>query len=148
MLVSVYPTQIENGDKIIMKNSIEAALEGYQKEEALMIRSLPNRADKIRRMYSGTNPTYLHHEAITFIIDKGIKHLLVDLPSVDREEDGGKLLAHKAFWNYPDRIDYEKTITELIFVPDELKDGSYYINIQIPPFELDAAPSRVLVYYS
>lgn len=146
-LISIYPMQIENGDKVIMKNQIEEALEDYNNEEAIIIRTLPNYEDKMRRVYSDTNPPYIHHEAITYIVEMGIKHLLVDLPSVDREDDGGKLLAHKAFWNYPNTLDNEKTITELIYVPDELKDGSYYINIQIPPFELDAAPSRVLVYW-
>lgn len=146
-LISVFPTRLENGDKVIMKNQIKEALEDYNNEEALIVRTLPNEEDKMRRVYSETNPPYIHHEAISFIVDFGIKHLLVDLPSVDREEDGGKLLAHKAFWNYPNTIDTEKTITELIYVPDELKDGSYFINIQLPPFNLDAAPSRVLVYW-
>ena len=143
----VYPTKLENGDKVIMKNQIKEALEGNHNEEALIIRTLPNEEDKIRRVYSETNPPYIHHEAISLIVDHGINHLLVDLPSVDREEDGGKLLAHKAFWDYPNVIDKVKTITELVFVPNDLKDGSYHINIQIPPFELDAAPSRVLLYW-
>lgn len=33
-----------------------------------------------------------------FIVQKGFKHILVDFPSVDREEDEGRLLAHRAFW--------------------------------------------------
>ena len=73
----------------------------------------------------------MNEEAAIFIRDIGIKHLLIDLPSVDREEDGGKLVAHKAFWNVKDiqnlntdaRMDC--TITEMIFVNDEILDGSY-----------------------
>lgn len=146
-LISVYPTRLENEDKVIMKDQIREAMEDYNNEEALIIRTMPNEEDKIRRVYSETNPPYIHHEAITLMVEYGINHLLVDLPSVDREEDGGKLLAHKAFWNYPQVLDKVKTITELIYVPNELKDGSYHINIQIPPFDLDAAPSRVMVYW-
>lgn len=43
------------------------------------------------------------------------KHLLLDLPSVDREQDGGKLLAHNAFWNTSKNVRYGCTISEMIF---------------------------------
>ena len=77
---------------------------------------------------------------------------MIDLPSVDREEDEGKLLAHKAFWNVKDvtnlnddaRLDC--TITEMIFVPNEIQDGSYILNIQIASFENDASPSKPILY--
>jgi hypothetical protein len=39
-----------------------------------------------------------------------------------------------------------KTITEMIFVPDEVHDGIYLANIQIPQFMADAAPSRILLF--
>ena len=102
--------------------------------------------------YSNTNPPYLSEEAAIFIRDVGIQHLLIDLPSVDREEDGGELLAHKAFWNVQDvnnlnadaRINC--TITEMIFVNDEVKDGSYLLNLQIAPFENDASPSKPILF--
>ena len=78
--------------------------------------------------------------------------MLIDLPSVDREEDEGRLLAHKAFWNVKDvtnlnddaRLDC--TITEMIFVDDEVKDGSYVLNLQIASFENDASPSKPILY--
>ena len=77
---------------------------------------------------------------------------MIDLPSVDREEDEGKLLAHKAFWNVKDvtnlnndaRLDC--TITEMIFVSNEVPDGSYILNIQIASFENDASPSKPILY--
>ena len=50
-------------------------------------------------------------------------HLLLDLPSVDREEDDGVLAAHHAFWDFPRTTDLQRTITELLFVPDEVRDG-------------------------
>jgi len=94
----------------------------------------------------------LSEEAAIFIREIGIKHLLIDLPSVDREEDEGKLLAHKAFWNVKDvqnlntdaRTDC--TITEMIFVKDEIQDGSYLLNLQIASFENDASPSKPILY--
>jgi hypothetical protein len=39
----------------------------------------------------------LEEAAAGFIRECGIQHLLIDLPSVDKEKDEGKLLAHKAF---------------------------------------------------
>ena len=75
-----------------------------------------------------------------------INHLLTDLPSVDREEDGGKLLAHKAFWKYPEDIRRSATITELVYVPDVVTDGLYLLNVQITSLEVDASPSKPVIY--
>ncbi|MBK9767712.1 MAG: hypothetical protein IPP63_12210 [Chloracidobacterium sp.] len=37
------------------------------------------------------------------------------------------------------------TITELIYVPNEVSDGVYLLNLQIAPFATDAAPSRPML---
>ena len=63
--------------------------------------------------------------------ERGIRHLLIDQPSVDKEFDDGMLLSHRAFWNYPSTLDQESTITEFIGVPDNLKDGLYLLNLSI-----------------
>ena len=63
-----------------------------------------------------------------------------------QEEDEGKLLAHKAFWQYPDAVRRNSTITELIFVPNEIKDKVYLLNIQIASFEIDVSPSKPVLY--
>ena len=76
----------------------------------------------------------------------GIDHLLIDLPSVDKESDGGKLLAHHAFWQYPFNTKTERTITEMIYVPNTIYDGTYLLNIQIASFENDASPSKPLLF--
>ena len=99
-VISIYPQKIENDDKVITKQQIIDAL-GGEIPDAVIIRTLPNGSEKMKRIYSGTNPPYVDHNAITYLVESGVKHLLLDLPSVDREEDGGKLLAHKAFWKYP-----------------------------------------------
>jgi kynurenine formamidase len=149
-LISVEPVKM-NVDLVITKQQIEKALEG-KNPEAIIIRTLPNLESKKHKNYSKTNPPYIEESAAVFIRESGIKHLLIDLPSVDREEDEGKLLAHKAFWNVKDvnnlnpeaRLDC--TITEMIFVNDEVKDGSYILNLQIAPFENDASPSKPVLY--
>ena len=149
-LISVQPEQ-QNEDGIITKNQIEKALNGAT-PEAIIIRTLPNNSDKLSKKYSNTNPPYLSEDAAIFIREKGIQHLLIDLPSVDKEHDQGKLLAHKAFWNVKDINDLNPdarincTITEMIFVNNEIKDGSYLLNLQIAPFENDASPSKPILY--
>lgn len=149
-LVSVQPEK-RNDDLIITKNQIEIALKGT-KPEAIIIRTLPNIESKKSKNYSHANPPYLLEEAATFIREIGIKHLLIDLPSVDREEDEGKLLAHKAFWNVKNTTILNKdarldcTITELVFIENTVSDGSYLLNLQIASFENDASPSKPVLY--
>lgn len=149
-LVSVVP-EIQREDLVITRNQIKKAL-GNKTPEAIIIRTLPNFKIKKSLKYSNTNPPYLAEDAAHFIRECGIKHLLIDLPSVDKEYDEGKLLAHKAFWNVKDvnnlnvnaRLD--ATITEMIFVDDAVEDGSYLLNLQIASFENDASPSKPILY--
>lgn len=149
-LISVSP-EVHGEDFVITREQIEDAL-GEKSPEAIIIRSLPNDTVKKSKNYSNTNPPYLQEAAAAFIREKGIKHLLIDLPSVDRESDEGRLVAHKAFWNVKD-IDnlnpdarHDATITEMIYVNDTVKDGSYVLNLQIASFENDASPSKPVLY--
>ena len=168
-LISVEPENIGE-DLVITKKNILTALDGTKKKnisfldfarndklnesktEALIIRTLPNKAVKLSKKYSNTNPPYLSEEAAIYIREIGIKHLLIDLPSVDKEYDEGKLLAHKAFWNIKnvsvlnDDARMDCTITELIFVDDKIIDGNYLLNIQIASFVNDASPSKPVLY--
>jgi len=142
-LVSIAPEQ-RNGDAVISRVQLENACP--DPEEALIIRTLPNAAAKKTRNYSNTNPAYMDADAAHWLREKGVKHLLIDTPSVDREEDGGKLLSHHAFWNYPEQPRLDCTITELVFVPDTTADGLYFMNLQVAAFMNDAAPSRPLLF--
>ncbi|HIP31709.1 MAG TPA: cyclase family protein [Crocinitomicaceae bacterium] len=114
--------------------------------EALIIRTTPNKITKKSMDYSATNPPYLDVRCVQVLLDAGIKHLLIDLPSVDRENDNGELAFHHAFWEVPKNPNFERTITELIFVSDEIIDSNYVLNIQTAPFENDATPSRPVLY--
>ena len=125
----------------------EESLEGFDLNvEALIIRTKPNDHSKTNRQYSGTNFPYLTLGAMQRIVDAGVQHLLIDLPSVDREEDGGALVAHHLFWNVPAEPNFQKTITELIYVPNEISDGNYVLNLQVSNFANDAAPSRPMLF--
>jgi kynurenine formamidase len=142
-IITVTPIR-EGEDYIIHKSQIaEQCIAGI---EAIILRTMPNGDEKMHRKYSSSNPPYLHHEAASWMCENNIKHLLLDLPSVDREEDGGKLLAHHAFWNYPAAPRKDATITEMIYVREEIKDGLYLLNLQTAPFENDATPSRPVVF--
>ncbi|HFA51991.1 MAG TPA: cyclase family protein [Bacteroidetes bacterium] len=143
-LISVVP-EVKNGDQIITKKSIENIIPGNI-EEALIIRTLPNTIKKTTRNYSGANPPYFDKNAIGYMVEKGVKHLIVDLPSIDREEDGGALAGHKTFWQYPDENRLDCTITELVYIPENIKDGIYWLNLQVAAFELDASPGRPVIY--
>lgn len=149
-LVSVQP-ETQGEDFVITKTQIEEVLNG-KTPEAIVIRTLPNEAEKKSKNYSNTNPPYLEEAAATFIRECGIKHLLIDMPSVDRESDEGRLVAHKAFWNVKDINNlnadarHDATITEMVYVNDDVKDGSYLLNLQIASFENDASPSKPVLY--
>ncbi|OXA79812.1 Kynurenine formamidase [Flavobacterium aquidurense] len=149
-LITIEPEKIGE-DLVITKDQISASLNGT-KTEAIIIRTLPNQAAKKSRKYSNTNPPYLSEEAAIFIRESEIQHLLIDLPSVDKEHDEGKLLAHKAFWNVKDTHQlnkdarFEATITEMIFVSDAIQDDDYILNLQIASFENDASPSKPVLY--
>lgn len=144
-LVSLYPRRTDNGDRVLFQDQLAEVLAAHE-AEALILRTLPNDEGKKLRNYSGANPPYLHHDAAQYLADCGIQHLLIDLPSVDREEDGGRLLAHHAFWQHPHNTRTHCTITELIFVPDTAKDGHYLLNLQTASFDLDASPSKPVIF--
>lgn len=143
-LITVAPEH-KGEDLVISKAQLEYAL-GDKKPEGLIIRTIPNLEEKKSKDYSNTNPPYLLEDAILFLVNHGIEHLLVDIPSVDRERDEGRLAGHKAFWSIGGNPREHATITELIFVPNSILDGTYLLNLQVAPFENDAAPSRPILY--
>ncbi|MBK0403617.1 cyclase family protein [Adhaeribacter sp. BT258] len=144
-LLSVTPQKQPNGDLVVMLEDVKPYF-SPENPEAFIIRTLPNTDTKRTTQYSGTNPTYLEPALAQFLVENGIEHLLVDLPSVDREEDNGELLAHHAFWQYPHNTRRNATITELIFVPDSVKDGLYLLNLQVTSLTLDASPGKPVLY--
>lgn len=143
-VITVAPEKIDE-DYVISKSQLKFLLK-QRKPEALVIRTMPNTKDKLSRQYSNTNWSYLTEDAAEFIKKIGVQHLLVDLPSVDKEKDDGKLLAHKAFWDVNGKIRKNATITEFIYVKNKIKDGKYILNLQIAPFENDATPSKPILY--
>jgi kynurenine formamidase len=160
-----YSTPIDTGDRVITREHLEAAsASGSRRDEvagrsfrsshaALIIRTLPNDERKLKRRYVDAVPPYFTNDAMQFIAESRFAHLLVDLPSIDRLYDEGRLSNHRIFWNI-DRNSFatgyntraSSTITELIYVPNAVEDGQYLLNLQIAPFAADASPSRPLLF--
>jgi len=143
-VITLAPEKYQD-DFVISRKQLQYAL-GNKKREALIIRTLPNTKEKLSKQYSHTNPPYMLEQAAEYLVEKGIEHLLIDLPSVDKEKDGGALLAHNAFWNTQNNLRTQATITEFIYVSNRIKDGKYYLNLQVASFENDASPSRPILY--
>jgi len=156
VLVSVEPSRIGEdpviGDGALHDAGLRADIN--RKTAALIVRTLPNDHGKLSRLYDENNiPPYFSADAMELIVSCEFKHLLVDVPSIDRLFDQGKLLNHRIFWNV-EQGSFEttaatrlhSTITELIYVPNDVADGEYVLNLQIAPFEADAAPSRPILF--
>jgi len=143
-VISVPLREQSSGDLLVTLADLKATL--VEHVPALIIRTRPNDVSKRNRLWSGNNPAYVDVEAMRYIHELGIQHLLIDLPSVDREEDAGALAAHKMFWQWPDAPRPERTITEMIFVADEIPDGEYLLMFNAPAFDGDAAPSRPCIF--
>ena len=143
-----YHTKINENDKVITKEQIKQKIEPVNNFElkSLIIRTLPNHNDKIIKNYNNENHAFLSNDAISYIKEIGIKHLLIDTPSIDKYDDNGKLGNHKIFFLNEKEIPNNNTITEFVFIPDNCKDGNYFLNLGIPKFNLDAAPSRPIIF--
>lgn len=142
-VITILPEKQTNGDVVITRESLECRVASGEFLKSLIIRTLPNDTSKRTQNYDGTTmPPYFSAEAMEYIVSLNVKHLLVDFPSIDRLDDGGKLLNHRIFW----RDAPKRTVTELIYVPETVKDGHYLLNLQIAPFMADVAPSRPILY--
>ena len=167
LLLSANPVPIEesdessdppaqNGDRLITARVLEELWDRLPSSDvtALVLRTLPNDPGKRTRRYgSDTAPPFLSSEAAALCVARDIEHLLVDLPSIDRTYDAGRLRAHRIFWGLPaGSTSYSQSqrprasVTELIYVPDSISDGRYLLDLQIAPFVSDAAPSRPVLY--
>lgn len=158
-----YPVALNNNDRLITRKAIEKAqvnlkfrisdFKSNNISKALIVRTLPNDEGKLSQTYLEEIPPFFTTEAMFFLREIGIDHLLVDTPSIDRIFDEGKLSNHRIFWRIEQgafEISAESlihnTITEMIYVPNEIADGNYLLNLQIAPFASEASPSRPVLY--
>jgi arylformamidase len=142
-------------DLLITRKSIEDSLGKFNKDflNGLIIRTLPNDDSKKSKRYMDSPPPFFSIEAMEYISELGIQHLLVDIPSVDRTFDEGKLSVHHIYWKVKQgshKVDKNNhspnTITEMVYITNKIEDGLYLLNLQIAPFVSDAAPSRPVIF--
>ena len=132
----------DTNDRVITKKKLKQKIR--YPIDGLVLRTLPNDQEKLDRKYDSLNTTFLTNDAISYLDELNIKHLVVDLPSIDRTDDNGELGNHHLFFECVPP--FEKTITELAFIPDKVDDGLYFMLIEIPAMRLDAAPSRPFLF--
>ena len=155
VLVSVEPIPAEQteesynlpfgaDDMVVTAEQIQRALAFFPnaRSDALILRTLPNSEDKLTRDYGAQRPAFLTREAVELLNRLEVEHLLLDLPSVDRAEDEGKLGNHRLFWEHNEK----KTITELLYVPNFVTNGKYLLRLNVSNIRSDAAPSRPVLY--
>ncbi len=147
-------------DRLVTAAALASRLDRLPPTTALIVRTWPNDPDKRWRRYEGSSPApFFSLEAARLLVERGIRHVLVDVPSLDRAHDGGHLGAHRAFWGLPPAGAVEVgaagdataarsdcTITEMIYADDTVADGLYLLNLQVAPFALEASPARVVVF--
>jgi arylformamidase len=145
-------------DRLITAAAISAGLAAHEQSglspRALVLRTLPNSVERMSHRYSGTSPApFLTREAAERVVRMGVDHLVLDVPSADRAADHGRLTAHRVFFGLPpgsrraqDARRAHASLTELAFVAPMIRDGWYLLDLQIPAFLSDAAPSRPILY--
>jgi arylformamidase len=141
------------GDRLITRAQLESnwSCATRPRARALVLRtqSIASQA----KVAGAHLPPYFSREAMSFLIEQGIEHLIVDLPSLDRLSDEGRLSAHRLFFGLPAGTSALSTagrahctVTELAHVPEAIRDGPYLLELQAPALAGDAVPSRPLLY--
>ena len=147
-LISLKPDHISNtsdsyhakiaSDLVISKKMLVSKIK--DQISSLIIRTLPNTSLKKNRNYDLEIAPFFTSDAIKYLSKLSVQHLLVDLPSIDKADDGGILGNHHEFFKKG------KTISELLYIPNSVEDSFGFLQIQIPNWNLDAAPSRPIFY--
>ena len=151
-----YTPDLIEGDQIITRQQLVDMLDNFSNAQlrAVAIRTLPNKHEKQHQAYNADNqPAFFSREAILYLNERGVEHLLTDLPSIDRLHDDGLLTCHHLFWQVPEGMHQpttnsliNKTITELAYFDDVMTDGFYFINLQLTAWINDATSSHPVFY--
>lgn len=150
-----------NGDDLVVSgdsmatalDSVGMKLQSVKSPFALLIKTaLQQQWD----FHSGEPVPFLSHQAMALIASSRCRHLLVDFPSVDRRDDDGMLSNHRQFWNVPSDHDAnedsiasfrtDRTITEMVDLPQGLTDGVYLLDLPLIPLNTDATLSRPVLF--
>ena len=151
-VTDTYVPSFDSSNHVITRDQLQESLKDYSNEQlqGLVIRTKPNDELKKSKNYDLDNyPVYLTNDAMSYIVERGVRHLLVDFPSVDKMYDEGKLSNHRIYWSVElgstqlnANSDIRKTISEMVYVDEVIDDGFYLCNLQIPHIQTDAVPSN------
>ena len=140
-------------DRVITARSLQQAFANVGEagfDQAIAIRTdvataLPAHAD-----WSGSNPPYPTAEAMRWLSSLPAQLLVLDLPSLDREDDGGTTPNHRAWWGLGDgarRLEgvrwRARLVVELARFPLQAVAGPWLLRVDVAPIASDAAPARV-----
>jgi kynurenine formamidase len=137
------------GDRLVTAKAIERAWpaawpDGLPRARVLVLRTGP---------LDERDAPFLSLEAARLVVARGIDHLVLELPSVDRADDGGKLAGHRVLFGLPagstsvaDATRAQATVTELAQVPADCLDGPCAVQLQLTPWTGDAVPSRPVLF--
>lgn len=150
-----YHCPVAEREPLVTRDELARAIRGCAAEAtALVLRVRPLAAPLPVRDFNA-EPGYplLSAEAMSWLSGHAFDHLLIEMPSLDRAEDGGRLGNHRAWWGLPPgdrdmgRAQHpRRVITEMIRVPDTLDDGLYWLQPGLSPIHGDATPSRPQLY--
>lgn len=150
-----YAVELDPGEILLTLNELRSQVELASGPgiDALLIRTMPNEVEKMTRDYA-LNPVYpvLSSEAIGWLAAHELKHLLLDTPSLDRAHDQGLMANHRCWWGMAPNIPVgefppgRRSVTEMMFVPDDVQDGHYWLNLELQPLVSDATSSRPVIY--
>jgi len=141
-------------DRVVTARGLDARRRAIAPRDAhlfVVVLRLDDARGHAGRAWSGTNPPYFTRELCALLRAWGTHHVVVELPSLDREDDGGTVPAHHAFFGVESgaralaRAPEPRTVTELAVVPDDVTDGECLLDLQVAPIRSDAAPSRPML---
>ncbi len=115
---------------------------------------LPVGSARRRHAWTGTNPPYFSREAAELLgSHPRLRAICVDLPSVDREDDGGRLITHRAVFGLGGASAGERDrgrarlVTESCYFPDSVPDGIYVCDLQLAAIRnTDAVPANPVLF--
>ncbi len=159
LLVSVAPQ-----DRVISRAALDTAIRRATTSHAdtatpsaLILRTMTGDAAPAGAV---RDAAHVSVEAAMLLVERGIQHVVLDLPSMDPAADDGKLAAHRVFFGLPPRHSdgavtrasearadrAHCTITEFAQIPRTLADGPCLLQLAMPEIDGDAVPSAPLLF--